>query len=388
MPLPLFLTLTIVSAISQQLQATAETGSSLLSLGIFERPQFLFYKLTEDELSQCHNTPQACYSCINTCSYQPGSREDNAQQARLQQASMVKEVDMCHTEYLKLRTGLPDWCFNRGTEFYTTPDFEPTHEVCGLMSKKRCAEQWMNDLEVDVQMGKLGRKSREYATGKMAVKYAYVLEEIEREKRELEQIPKLAKQYSEEKDRNLLEQAMRHLRNPSLNDTVYSNPVYIGLDKIQSENNNWDREISKNDLYMAGIQNMFVRKSTVDRIPHILGSISKLHNQVYSKRSEIDKSLEEIKEISKKVAELQSQTTNLRFESTHVRNADGTIETLDDELISLYETLREERTILRDLNKQNTEAKAQLLDIMRELVREISRQQERKGCGTADVMFQ
>lgn len=368
--------------------ANAQTEIDDLTMDTLAHLQSVYYEMTKDEMSQCHQNSQACFSCVNTCQNQPGSDEEKAHQARLRQTSMVKEVASCHAEYLKLRTGLPDWCFNRGTEFYTTPDFEPTSEICGLMSKKRCAEQWMDDLEIEVQVSKVKKKSQEYETGRKAVEYANLLEAIESETRELEQIPELARQYSEEKKQGLLEQAMKHLQDPSKNSSVYSNLVYVELNKVRTENNKWDREISKNDAYMAGIENMFVRKSTVDRIPTILNSISTLKNHVHSKKIETDTYLNDIKSLSKKTAELQSQTTNLLFESTHARNADGTIEALDDELISMYEDLRRERAVLRKLNKQGTEAKSQLLGIMKQLVQEISEQQDRIGCRATDVVFQ
>lgn len=369
-------------------QANAKLDFDELTMDVLGRLQSVYYAMTENEMSVCQQNAQACFSCVKTCQYQPGSIKEKAHEARLRQANMVKEVATCHAEYLKLRTGLPDWCFNRGTEFYTTPDFEPTSEICGLMSKRRCAQQWVDDLEIDIQVGKLKKNSHEHKTGKKALEYANLLEAIDLETRELERIPELAEQYSEEKKQNLLEQAMRHLQDPSKNSTIYSNPVYADLDTVKAENNKWDREISKNDAYMAGIENMFVRKSTIDRIPEILNSILKLENHVHSKRAETDTDLNAIKSLSKKTAKLQSQTTNLLFESTHVKNADGTIEALDDELISLYEKLREKRTSLRKLNEKGTGAKAQLLDIMRQLVQEISKQQDRMGCRAADVVFQ
>lgn len=367
----------------QGLRPGRENDSERGALDFFSTIKPVYYKLTEGDLLNCHDVAPACYACLDNCDFNLNSWEITK---RRQRVEYLKQIEACHEDYLALKAGLPEWCMNDGHDFFPVPGYVPTDEQCRLMSKVSCTTKWLSDLEKERRSGTRSKTNAAFKTAKKAQEHANIMESLAYYEKELAELPSKIQKYKEEREQNLLSEAYKHLEDPSEKETVFSHPIYIDMDKTISENRRLDLYISRNDIYMASLENKFVRRETVNQIPAFLNAISSLENHIQSKKSDTDAYIEDIKDISERTAVLQEKATNLIYETTHAKDVDGAIELLDKELFELYTALRQERSVLGDANVKSTFAKLRLIGMLRRLVIEISEQQQRMGCEPAGIM--
>lgn len=360
-----------------------EHESARDTLDFVSRIKPVYYKLTEGEMLKCREVVPACYECVHNCQFNPTSWDITH---RKQRAEYLKQIDDCHEDYLVLKAGLPEWCMNDAYDFFPVPGYMPTDEQCSLMNKVSCTTRWLTDLEKDIQSGKLKATDAAFETARKAQEHANIMESLAYYGNELAELPSKIQKYKEEKQQNLLSEAHKHLEDPSENETVFSHPIYIDVDKTLTENRRLDLYISRNDIYTASMENKFVRRETVNQIPAFLNAISRLENHIQSKIADTNAYIEDIKGISERTAILQKKATNLIYETNHAKDVDGAIELQDKELFELYTALRQERSILSASNVNSTFAKLRLVSMLRRLVNEISEHQFQRGCDPAGIM--
>lgn len=349
--------------------------------------QMIFDSISEQDLDQCRKSAHSCYECVKTCPVKLNSRKAREHKDRLKQANAVSEVDECQAKYLELSAGLPNWCFNVADNFQTSKTFVPTEDVCGLIDKRKCTERWLNDMQNDVDEGKLKRSSLQFRLAKKAVEYATLLDAIEVEKMRLERIPLLVKQYSNERRTHSIGQAKSFLSNTAIRGNKYSSPAFVDIHKVKANTRKLDLKVSRSDERMVLFQNEVMKDRTVEKIPKIVEDIKKMKRKFRFNAHQADKDLKQIRNIMDKTKQLQDETAELVYETSHSKDAEGEIRILDRELLNIYEKIGRQRKLLSETNTHATDAKAELLKIMRDLVKEISEQQAKMKCHDNEVML-
>lgn len=319
---------------------------------------------------KCHANLPACLSCIDEC----GSQAQNTSREKLINFSIALEA--CERKMSKLRSTLPTWCLVDGTGFSSKPGYVPQSEVCEKIDIQKCFRHWMME-DKDVITFEVRRLASEYAS-----LYGSVQHDIA----DIKRFPDLLDNYKTEKEKKLLEQANIHLKQLDGNTTIYADPVYYGIYELSSENDNLEILISRTDVYSAGIENRFVRRETIDKVPSLLSSILELKNHIHSKKEETEVFLADIKMIARKITKFQGEAASLMYETTHLQDADGEISLLDRELFSLYVELKKERAVLNRANLKAAFTKMRLVGALRRLVWEISRSQAKGGCRPEELM--
>lgn len=354
--------------------------STFLTLALARPKQISNF--TYDQVRACHFAESACRECFKECHSNRLSFFGSASSAQRHE-DLVVSLQECLRETNYYRQWLPKWCINDQKGFYATQDFPANEENC-LMQPIACSQHIEKRLrrqskERDIPFGR-------YRLALMIGQLGRAQRDLTRETEEFAERKKKVQRIRQAWEEKWLDEALLHIEKPEENLTRYADPAFHNFRELEKENKEMDLIVSRNNIVSASVENKFVRRDTVDKIPEFINSIRGLKNQIHSKKDVTDRYLNEIKDVAVRTAQLQENATNIIYETTHGKELDGEIAILDKELLDLYVELKKERSKLRELNVRSTFAKLRLVALMRMTVQQVSRQQIRQGCVASEVM--
>ena len=347
---------------------------------VLGRDQVFLPLFPEENIPKCEfEVGKSCLECSSTC---PSLFKSYFKKSVQEYRNEVRKFSICRSRISFETRALPDWCLADEKGYYHNDKFEFSENTCmNITSGRMCIEM--------IESYYSGRKDR---TPEMK-EYIYAIMELidvveKRDKAALDWANiKSTWAFSKEAYENdWLKEYEAYSNNLSDSKSRFFNPTFYNYSNWLADFHRIDRLVSKTDLHSLNIERLFVEKDTVNKIPSLITDIKGLKNDIFSRKEETDKVLDEIKEIVDQIFSAQLNATNVIYEITHSRNLDGQITLLDKELLDLYIKLKSERGKLRSATVKSTFSKLRLIAVIRNLIRKISQQQKEQGCSGGQII--
>lgn len=351
---------------------------------VLGRDQVYLPLFPQENIAKCEfEIGKSCLECSSTC---PSLFETYFKKSVSEYRKDVRDFSICRSRLSFDTRAFPDWCLVDENGYYHNDKFEVSENVCMNVTSERTCIEIIDRHEKHDSFRRLIRTPEKQEFIDTVKELVTVVEERDKAALYFARNKLFWAFIDEAFEKDWVVEYEAYSNNLEDTKSRFFNPAFYNYSNWVADYYRIDRLVSKTDLHSLNVERLFVEKDTIGKIPSLITDIKALKNDIFSRKEETDKVLDEIKEIADQIFSAQMNSTNVIYEITHSRNLDGQITLLDKELLDLYVKLKSERGKLRSATVKSTFSKLRLIAVIRNLIRKISQRQKEQGCSGGQVL--